>query len=74
MIEKNMLKAKLTAAGETQAQLADFLGVSKATLNAKLNGVREFSRLEVESIAMRYQMDKDEVSEIFFPRLSTITK
>lgn len=38
MVNTNRLKGAIVSAGYTQATFAELLGVSKNTLNAKLNG------------------------------------
>lgn len=44
------LKGRLAEAGMTQSELADSLGMSRATLSMKMNGKREFTLAELRII------------------------
>ena len=67
-MDKNLLRAYMAEHGDTQAQLAEAMGISLSRLNAKINGTRgaEFSQSEIQFIANRYQMKAKEVSAVFF--------
>lgn len=66
------MAVKLTIAGvikqrgDTQKEVAEFLGVSMATLSMKVNGKAEFWPSEIKKLSERYQLTADEVWEIFF--------
>lgn len=46
----NKLKGKIVEAGYSQRSLALELGISKNTLNAKINGKLPFNTVEIEKI------------------------
>lgn len=46
----NKLKGKIAEAGYSQRSLAEKLGISKNTLNAKVLGKTPFNTLEIEKI------------------------
>lgn len=46
----NKLKGKIAEAGFSQRSLAEALGMSKNTLNAKVNGKVPFNTVEIEQI------------------------
>ena len=71
MISTNDLKGAIATHGDTQAQLAAYLGITESTLSAKINNLRDFSRAEVELIAMRYMLGEADMRKIFFPLLVT---
>lgn len=54
--------------GDTQQTLADALGITQRSLNAKLNGSngREFTQSEIMAIKDRYSLTGAEVINIFF--------
>ena len=62
-----MLKGKMVQFGDTQAKLAEFLGISLSNLNAKINGNgADFRQNEITAIKERYALTADEVDAIFF--------
>ena len=63
---KQELKAVMVRYGDTQADLAAYMKMSTHTLSAKLNGLSEFSRPEIEKIALRYNLSADDIQRIFF--------
>lgn len=71
MISTNELKGAIATHGDTQAQLAAYLGIREVTFSAKINNKRDFSRAEVEMIAMRYALTDADMRRIFFPSLVT---
>lgn len=58
------IKAAIVGAGHSLASVADALGMSRATLSAKVNGRSDFSRSEMEAIARLLHVPP---SEIFLP-------
>lgn len=46
----NKLKGKIVEAGFSQRSLASALGMSKNTLNSKVNGKTPFNTIEIERI------------------------
>lgn len=50
----------------TQKELAEKLGMAEVSYNRKEQGIREFSREEIEKLALLLNLDMDKVNEIFF--------
>ena len=67
-MQKNLLKARLAAAGHTQAKLASIIGMSERALSAKINGYKgaDFRQSEIEKIMSIYNLTQREVIDIFF--------
>lgn len=65
MIQKNILKSKLTLRERTQRDLTKALGLSKVSTNKKVNGTIKFSLNEVKKIKEYLNLTNDEVVEIF---------
>jgi len=71
MINKNMLLGKMALNGYSQVQLAHVIGMSRNTMNAKINGKRPFNTDEVIEICKVLQITSDnEKLEIFLPYAS----
>ena len=51
---------------DTQADLAEFIGISISTFNLRLNGKSEFVMGEIQKIKERYDLTPEELNEIFF--------
>lgn len=69
---KQELKAEIARHGDRQVDLAEALGITQASLSAKINGETEFKPSEIEVIAARYGLTAERVQVIFLPGLSTI--
>lgn len=65
-MNSNLLKAKMVANGDTQADLAKAIGISAATLNYKINGKVSFRASDITAIRQRYNLSADDVDLIFF--------
>ena len=65
MIQKNILKSKLSLKEKTQKDLAKVLGLSKVSVSKKVNGLSRFSLPEVKKIKDYLKLTDDEVVEIF---------
>lgn len=62
----NKLKGKIVEKGYTQRSLAAALGMSKNTLNAKINGRVPFNTVEIERICKKLDIQSgSEKAEIF---------
>ena len=61
-----MLKATMVAHGDTQAQLADAIGISASNFNDKINGKVSFRQSDIAAIKERYNLSADDVDRIFF--------
>ena len=68
-MNKRMLEARMKQYGDTQVKLADAMGISYCSLNAKINQRgTDFTLPEVNFIIDRYHMNKREAAECFFTR------
>ena len=65
MIQKNILKSKLTLNEITQRDLAKRLGLAEVTINKKVNGAIDFSLEEIAKMKDYLNLTNDEVIEIF---------
>ena len=62
----NILKSKMAYNGDSQADLADALEISRPTLSLKMNGKVDFKQSEIEEISERYFLTAEEIKKIFF--------
>ena len=69
MIQKNILKSKLSLKEKTQKDLAKALGLSKVSVSKKVNGLLRFSLPEVKKVKDYLDLTNDEVVEIFINEL-----
>lgn len=67
-----MLKAKMVLNHDTVLGLANFLGLNRQSLSAKINGRTEFKQSEIGKIACRYNLTYDEIKAIFFVYESSV--
>ncbi|MFI3172167.1 MAG: hypothetical protein R3Y58_07365 [Eubacteriales bacterium] len=66
-MNKNKLVSVMKLHGDTGQNLADYLGVARTTISAKINETRaEFTQREISKIKKRYNLTPNEVDEIFF--------
>ena len=67
-MNKNLLRSHMAKHGDTQAVLAEAMGISLSRLNAKINqaGGAEFTQTEMAFIADRYGMTPKDINHIFF--------
>lgn len=65
MIQKNILKSKLSLKEKTQKDLTKALGLSKVSISKKVNGLLRFSLPEVKKVKDYLDLTNDEVVEIF---------
>ena len=67
-MNKNELKAEMVRHGDTGVTLAEYLGITRSTLSAKLNSTNgaEFTQGEISQIKERYNLDASAVDAIFF--------
>ena len=65
-INKNLLRRKIALHGDTQGNLAEYLGLSEPSMSQKINGIRDFSVGEIRAISQRYGLEPSEVTEVFF--------
>ena len=68
-MNSQMLKGIITMKDGSQAILAEAMGLSLSRLNAKINETNaEFTQSEIAFIRDRYNLDKSQVSDIFFAK------
>lgn len=65
-MRKNLLQAKMKIYNDTGETLAEYLGINKSTLSAKMNGHKDFTQGEIRKIKIRYNLTAEEVDSIFF--------
>ena len=67
-MNKNMLVSKMKLFGDTQLDLANYIGISLTRFNAKLNCTNgaEFTQGEIVKIKEKYMLTSEEVDAIFF--------
>ena len=68
MLNKNLLVSKIKLHGDTQIDLAKYIGTSLGRFNAKLNenGNAQFTQGEISKIKEKYNLSGEEVNAIFF--------
>lgn len=69
-----LLRSIMILYGDTNASLADFLGISETSLSNKINeNGTEFKQNEIQKIKFRYNLDSDMVDRVFFaPMVSNL--
>ena len=67
-MNKNELLSVLARFGDTQADLAGAIGISRTRLSAKINerDNASFTQPEIAMIKQRYQLTSGEIDRIFF--------
>ena len=67
-MNKNMFVSKMKLFGDTQAILAEALGMSLSRLNAKINEINgaQFRMSEIKFFRDRWHLTPEEVDQIFF--------
>lgn len=60
------LLGKIRECGKTQAELAEDIGINKATLSCKLNGRNSFTAAEMIAICKELNIPEIEISDYFF--------
>lgn len=62
-----LLRSVMVLNGDTNATLADFLGITEQSVSNKINeNGTEFKQGEIAKIKARYNLDSDMVDRIFF--------
>ena len=65
-MDSALLKSYIVKNHDTQAMLAEALGISASNLNDKINGKVDFRQNEIAAIKTRYNLTAKEVDAIFF--------
>lgn len=66
MYNRTELKAIIARFDDTQTKLAKALNTTPAIMSAKITGRTDFKRKDIEEIAIRYELEADDVWRIFF--------
>lgn len=61
----NKLLGIMREQGKTQAEVADAIGIGKATFNKKLKGHTDFSLENIKKLCSYLSIDKESVGEVF---------
>lgn len=69
-MNKLLLKSHMAKRGDTQAILAEAMGLSLSRLNAKINGTggAEFTQTEIAFISERYKLSGSETMRVFLAK------
>ena len=67
LFDKAKFRAALILKGMTMEQLAAALDINPATLSRKVNGVTEFTHLEMKRLRSVLSLSVQQFEEIFFP-------
>lgn len=66
-MDSKLLRSIMVLNGDTNASLADYLGISEQSVSKKINeSGTEFKQGEITKIKNRYSLDSDTVDRIFF--------
>lgn len=66
-MNKALLRSVMALHGDTNKDLADYLGISEQSLSKKINeNDTEFKQGEIKRIKIRYNLTADQIDLIFF--------
>ena len=65
-MNNNYLKYLMAQKGDTQKDISNLLGISQNAFINKMRGKNYFTMREVRLIVERYDLDYEEIKEIFF--------
>jgi transcriptional regulator with XRE-family HTH domain len=65
------LKGRRISVNKSQLEIAEYLGLCVSAYSMKECGVREFTRPEIEKLAILFKLSAIETIQIFFPELFT---
>ena len=66
MFDKDKLRGKMAENRFTSEKLANFIGINPSTFYRKSTGESEFTRYEIQQIAVALHLDMQEIRNIFF--------
>lgn len=66
MFNKDLFRAKVVANGKTMKDAATAIGCSEASLSRKVNGISDFTRNEIQLFREAFDLNPEEVEQIFF--------
>ncbi len=68
-VNKRLLKSFMVAFGDTNKELAECLGISEASISAKMNENKtEFKQSEISAISRRYGFTAEQIEAVFFSK------
>lgn len=66
-MKKEVLRSIMVLHGDTNKDLADYLGISEQSVSNKINETgTEFKQGEIARIKLKYNLTSDQVDQIFF--------
>jgi DNA-binding XRE family transcriptional regulator len=66
-MNKNLLRSIMALHGDTNKDLAELLEISEQSVSGKINETgTEFKQGEIAKIRERYNLDAEQVTDIFF--------
>ena len=66
-MNKELLRSIMVLNGDTNKDLAEYLGISVQSFSAKINENKtEFKKKEIARICERYNLSADQIQAIFF--------
>lgn len=66
-MDKRLLRSIMTRYGDTNASLAEYLGITEQSVSNKINeNGTEFKQGEIFKIKVKYGLDSEMVNRIFF--------
>ena len=66
-MKKELLRCIMVLHGDTNKDLADYLGISEQSVCNKINeNGTEFKQGEIKRIRIRYNLSSDQIDDIFF--------
>lgn len=66
MINKNLFRYHYSEAGYNVVTLAKKLGMNQATLSRKINGISDFTRVDIIKLTEVLNLSPEQVMTIFF--------
>ncbi len=66
-MKKELLRSIMVLHGDTNKDLADYLGITEQSVSNKINeNGTEFKQGEMKRIRIRYNLSSDQIDDIFF--------
>ena len=66
-MKKELLRSIMVLHGDTNKDLADYLGITEQSVSNKINeNGTEFKQGEIKRIRIRYYLSSDQIDDIFF--------
>ena len=66
-MNKELLRSFMVLFGDTNKDLAEYLGITEQSVSAKINENKtEFKKKEIAKICERYKLNAEQIKAIFF--------